>query len=119
MSIIRTLTQAEANQANKEALILQAGEATHHLAVTLANTNAAFWATPTDQLLEILNADIPTTLATFALNSSLGAEVNSSLNALASPQFTTRAPVTAGRSDIVFDGAAFVYVAPPEPEPEV
>jgi len=118
MSIIRTLTQAEANQASKEALIMQAGQATHHLAVTLATTNSAFWATPTDQLLETLNADIPTTLATFALNSSLGAAVNSSLDALDVSAFSTRAPITAGRSDIVFDGTAFVYVAPPAPEPE-
>ena len=118
MSIIRQLTEAEANQASKEALILQAGEATHHLASTLATTNSAFWATPTDQLLETLNADIPTTLATFALNSSLGAAVNSSLDALDVATFSTRAPVTAGRSDIVFDGTAFVYVAPPAPEPE-
>jgi hypothetical protein len=118
MSIIRTLTQAEANQAAKEALIMQAGQATHHLAITLTSTNTAFWATSTEQLLETLNADIPTTLATFALNSSLGAAVNSSLDALNVPAFSTRAPVTAGRSDIVFDGTAFVYVAPPVPPPE-
>lgn len=118
MSIIRQLTQAEADLAAKEQLVLQAGEATHHLASTLATTNQQFWSLPTDRLLAVLNADIPATLATFAANTALGVQVNASLDALAVPRFATRAPVTAGRSDIVFDGAAFVYVAPPEPEPE-
>jgi hypothetical protein len=118
MSIIRQLTEAEADLAAKEQLVLQAGEATHHLASTLASTNAAFWRTPTDRLLAILNADLPSTLATFEANTALGLQVNASLDALAVPRFSTRAPVTAGRSDIVFDGTAFVYVAPPEPEPE-
>jgi hypothetical protein len=44
--------------------------------------------------------------------------VNASLDALAVPRFAARAPLETGRTDIVFDGAAFVHVAPPEPEPE-
>lgn len=112
MPIIRELTEAESDLAIKEALVLQAGEATHHLASTLATTNTQFWSLPTDRLLAVLNADVPTTLATFALNSSLGAEINASLDALNVGTFSARAPVTAGRSDIVFDGTAFVYVTP-------
>ena len=115
MSIIRQLTEAEADLAAKEQLVLQAGEATHHLASTLAKTNAAFWSIPTDRLLAVLNADIPATLATFEANTALGLQVNASLDALAVPHFSNRAPVVAGRSDIVFDGTAFVYVAPPAP----
>ena len=115
MQLIRPTTDLD----TKDALILQAGEATHHLASTLASTNAQFWSLPTDRLLAVLNADIPATLATFEANTALGLQVNASLDALAVSRFSTRAPVTAGRSDIVFDGAAFVYVAPPEPEPEV
>lgn len=118
MSIIRQLTEAEADLAAKEQLVLHAGEATHHLASVLASTNARFWQLPTDRLLAILNADLPSTLATFEANTALGLQVNASLDALAVPRFSTRAPVTAGRSDIVFDGTAFVYVAPPAPEPE-
>ena len=117
MPLIRQLTQSEADLQAKEALVLQAGEATHHLASTLATTNAQFWSLPTDRLLAVLNADIPATLATFAANTTLGVQVNASLDALAVPRFATRAPVEPGRSDIVFDGAAFVYVAPPEPDP--
>ena len=119
MSILRQLTQAEADLAAKEALVLQAGEATHHLASVLATTNAAFWQLPTDRLLAVLNADVPATLATFAANTALGAAVNASLDALGVPQFSHRAPVEPGRTDIVFDGTAFVYVAPePEPDPD-
>ena len=112
MSIIRQLTEAEADLAAKEQLVLQAGEATHHLASTLTTTNAQFWSLPTDRLLAVLNADIPATLATFAANTALGVQVNASLDALAVPQFTTRAPVTAGRTDIVFNGTAFEYITP-------
>lgn len=118
MSIIRQITEAEADLQAKEQLVLQAGEATHHLASVLASTNARFWQLPTDRLLAVLNADIPATLATFTANTALGKMVNASLDALAVPRFAARAPVEMGRTDIVFDGAAFVYVAPPEPEPE-
>ena len=115
MSIIRQLTQAEADLAAKEALVLQAGEATHHLASVLATTNAAFWQLPTDRLLALLNADVPATLATFQANAALGAMVNASLDALGVPRFSARAPLEMGRTDIAFDGVAFVQVAPPEP----
>jgi hypothetical protein len=115
MSIIRQLTEAEADLQAKEQLVLQAGEATHHLASTLASTNAQFWSLPTDRLLAVLNADIPATLATFAANTALGLQVNASLDALDVPRFASRAPVTAGRSDIIFNGTMFEYIAPPEP----
>ena len=118
MPLIRQLTQSEADLQAKEALVLQAGEATHHLAAVLASTNARFWQLPTDRLLAVLNADVAATLATFAANTALGTAVNASLDALAVPQFAHRAPVEPGRTDIIFDGSAFVYVAPPEPEPE-
>lgn len=118
MSIIRQLTEAEADLAAKEQLVLQAGEATHHLASVLASTNRGFWSLPTDRLLAVLNADVAATIATFQANTTLGAAVNASLDALAVPRFAARAPVEPGRTDIVFNGSAFVYVAPPEPEPE-
>lgn len=117
MSIIRQTTQAEADLSAKESLVLQAGEATHHLASTLASTNAQFWSLPTDRLLAVLNANIPATLATFAANTALGLQVNASLDALGVSRFAKRAPVEPGRTDIVFDGAAFTFVAPPAPEP--
>jgi len=124
MSIIRQLTEAEADLAAKEALVLQVGEATHHNATVLAATNRVFWSLPTDRLLAVLNADVAATIATFQANTFLGTAVNASLDALnvrdsnGNEVFTRRAPVEPGRTDIVFNGTAFVYVAPPEPEPE-
>ena len=111
MQLIRPTTDLDL----KDALVLQAGEATHHLASTLATTNAQFWSLPTDRLLAVLNADIPATLATFAANTALGMQVNASLDALDVPMFSARAPLEMGRTDIAFDGVAFVQVAPPEP----
>ncbi len=110
MPIIRQLTEAEADLQAKEQLVLQAGEATHHLASVLASTNARFWSLPTERLLAVLNADVPATLATFAANTALGMQVNASLNALNLSQLSCRAPVEPGRADIVFDGAVFVHV---------
>ena len=116
MSIIRQTTQAEADLAAKESLVFQVGEATHHLAATLDITNDQFWSLPTDRLLAVLNADIPTTLATFAANTALGLQVNASLDALGVSRFSKRAPVEPSRTDIVFNGTSFVFVAPPEAE---
>lgn len=117
MPIIRQLTEAESDLAAKESLVMQAGEATHHLASVLASINDRFWSLPTDRLLAILNADVTSTLTTFQANTVLGMAVNASLDALGVPSFVARAPVEPGRTDIIFDGTAFVYVAPPEPDP--
>ena len=117
MQLIRPTTDLD----TKDALILQAAEATHHLASVLAATNEQFWSLPTDRLLGVLNADIPATLATFAANTALAGAVNASLDALNLPQFSRRAPTEQGRSDIEFDGVAFIYVSQVvteiEPEP--
>ena len=111
-------TQLEADLLAKDALVIRAAEATHHLATVLKTCNDAFWSLPTDRLLAVLNASIPDTLAAFAANTALGTACNQHLDAIALSNLATRAPLTPGRADIVFDGAAFVYVAPPEPEPE-
>lgn len=114
MQLIRPSTDLDI----KDALILQAAEATHHLASVLATTNEQFWSFPTDRLLGVLNAEIPATLATFAANTALAGAVNVSLDALNLPQFSRRAPTEQGRSDIIFDGVAFIYVPPAETESE-
>ena len=108
MQLIRTTTDLD----TKDALILQVAEATHNLASVLAATNEQFWSFPTDRLLAVLNADVDATHATFAANTALAGAVNASFNALNLPQFSRRAPTEQGRSDIMFDGVAFIYVAP-------
>lgn len=117
-SILKPLSEAEQDLAAKNALILQVAEATNYLSVTLKNTNDEFWALPTDRLLAVLNADVPSTLATFAANTAIGQAVNLSLNALSLPQYSTRAPLAMGRKDITFDGAAFALVPAPPVEAE-
>ena len=109
MSLIKPLTEAEADLAAKDQLVMQVAEATHHLAATLAAASERFWSLPTDRLLTVLNADVLASAATLTANADLGAAVNASLDALGSERFPSRAPLT-GRSDITFDGAAFVFI---------
>ena len=118
MSLITQKTQLEADLAEKDAGVLRAATALHHAATVLAGENARFWSVPTDRLLAVLNADLALTIATFQANTQAGTAINALLDAVASPELPRRAPTEPGRSDIVFDGTAFVYVAPPEPTPE-
>jgi hypothetical protein len=117
MSILHTKTEAESDLAAKDQLVLQVAEATHHLATTLKNTNDQFWSLPTDRLLAVLNDDVTSTLATFAANTAIGQTVNNSLDALALPQYQTRAPLTAGRSDIQLDSGSFILIPTKPDEP--
>jgi hypothetical protein len=118
MSLLTQKTELEKDLSNKDESILQCAETAHHFASLLNNKNELFWSLPTDRLLAVLNHDVPTTLATFEANTALGTALNTILDQLALPQFPNRAPVTAGRNDIVFNGTAFEYVAPPTPTPE-
>jgi hypothetical protein len=118
MSLLTQKPQIEIDLAAKDASVIRCAEAVHHLAATLRNENEHFWSLPTDRLLAVLNHDVPTTQATFEVNTSVGIMINGLLDQLALPQFQNRAPVSAGRQDIVFNGSTYEYVAPPEPEPE-
>lgn len=125
MSILTQRTELEIDLSNKDKSILRCVETIHHLAATLCNENQQFWSLPTDRLLAVLNHDVSSTNATFAANTEVGVAVNNILDQLALPQFQSRAPVTAGRTDIVFNGTVFEHIpAPqpatePEPEPEL
>jgi hypothetical protein len=111
MSILRTLTESESDLAAKDSLVLAVAEATHHLAVVLSAASEKFWSLPTDRLLGVLNTDVSSSVATLTANADLAEAVNASLDALGSDRFPTRAPLT-GRSDILFDGTAFVLIPP-------
>lgn len=117
MSLLTTKTQLEQDLAAKDESIIRCAEAAHHLAIILRIENDRFWSLPTEQLLAVLNHDVSTTLATFAANTATGTAINATLDQLDLPQLSARAPVTPGRTDIVFNGTAFEYVAPSEPEP--
>lgn len=105
--------QLEADLANKDALIIQAAGATNYLASVLCSAHSAFWSLPTDRLLAVLNSNIADTLEAFAANTALATACNSQLDAIDLPQFSNRAPTEIGRTDIVFNGQEFVYIAPP------
>ena len=119
MSLLTQKTELEKDLSNKDESILQCAETAHHFASLLNNKNELFWSLPTERLLAVLNHDVPTTLATFAANTATGNALNAALDLLALPQFSNRAPVTAGRADIIFNGTSFEYLAPPTPESEL
>lgn len=111
MSLIKPLSETEQDLALKDSLILRVAEATHHLAATLKNTNDQFWSLPTERLLAVLNADVISTLNTFAANAGIGQAVNDSLDSVGLPQYSTRAPLLMGRQDIKLDDSgSFVLV---------
>ena len=118
MSLLTQKSQPDQDLADKDAGVFRAATALHYAATVLAAENTRFWDVPTDRLLAVLNADVPLTLATFSANSTAATAINALLDDVGAPELSYRAPVTAGRSDIVFDGTAFVYIAPPAPEPE-
>lgn len=118
MSLIRQKTSLEINRELLDTAILGGAEAAHHFAVTLRNWNERIWSLPTEDLLELLNDDVPRTLAIFEANTAHANALNARLDALALPQFPGRAPTETGRADIAFENGQFVLVLPPEPESE-
>jgi hypothetical protein len=117
MSLLTAKTLLETDLAAKDARVLQCAEATHHLAAVMRNAHAWLWGLPTARLLAILNADVAVTLATFGQNTAIGLAANAALDALNLPEFPTRAPVEMGRSDIAFNGSAFVLAPPVSDQP--
>lgn len=109
-SILKPLSETEQDLALKDSLVLRVAEATHHLASTLKSTNDQFWSLPTDRLLAVLNADVQSTLATFAANAGIGLAVNDLLDALNLFSYPVRAPLLMGRSDIQLVDGIFVLV---------
>lgn len=114
MSLLTALSPLANDLRTKDESVLRCAEAAHNFASHLANEHARFWALPTDRLLALLNYDVQATLAMFAANTSAGTSVNALLDQLGDPRFATRAPVTIGRPDIVFNNGLFEL----NPEPE-
>lgn len=113
MSLLTQKTELEKDLLAKDESVIRCGEAAHHLAAVLKNENDRFWSIPTERLLAVMNYDPATTLATFSANTAIGTLLNATLDQLSLAQFPQRAPITAGRTDIEFNGTEFVYVAPP------
>lgn len=110
MSLIRTLTQLDQDLLLLDNIIARTAEAAHHYAVVSSACNVEFWAIPIERLLPLLNADVPRSLAILTGNTELNTQVNASLVAVGDARFTSRAPVTMGRSDISFNGTEFIQI---------
>lgn len=114
MSLLPNKTLLESDLAADESAVLEIAEALHNLAAKMSNAHARFWSRPVDRILASANHDIAATIARFEGNFKLGSTVNEALDLLALDRFPVRVPLEKWRGDIVFDGAAFVFV-PPEP----
>ena len=90
----------------RDALVLQTAEAARYLASVIDTSNRNFWTQNTDDLLLVLNHDVEATVQLFAANTALASAVNAALDA--SGLEGIRAPATAGREDILFDGTQFI-----------
>lgn len=115
-TIIRQLTQLEADQLWLDSLILRKAEAMHHFAAVSTAVNAEFWSLEDSRLLALLNSDIARSMAILENDSAVNVPVNAGLDLIGLPQFTARAPVTKGRDDIGFADGAF-FIIPPTPPP--
>lgn len=112
MSLFTQRTQLDIDLAFKDSLILRALEAANHAAITLKECFDLFYALPPDRLADVLNNSIPSTLAMFAGNTSLGQAANNALDAASFG--TVRAPVELPPS-VTFDGKKFTVSTTQEP----
>lgn len=119
MPILTPKSELQNDLDAKDLRIVQCAAAAHNLAVVMGDVHRWLWTLPDDRLLAVLNDDIQTTQETLTQNATLGAAVNAALDAMALPMFPTRAPVTIGRADVVFDVDHFVIVPPPPSDPPV
>lgn len=93
-----------------------AAQAAHHFATVLLASWTAFWQRPTEACLADLNADIADIAETFTINTQAGESVNALLDVIGDARFSSRAP-TSLPPGYAFDGEAWIYTPPPEPEP--
>ena len=125
MSLLHTPTAAESRNAFRESLMIEGAEAIHHAASIRKQAHIKFWSVDPVQLVADLNADLVKALILMENNKLQSLRDNASLELFAdvknsdgSQRFPNRAPTEIGHPDITFDGEAFVYTAPPEPEIE-
>jgi endonuclease/exonuclease/phosphatase (EEP) superfamily protein YafD len=100
-----------------DASALAGAEAAHHLATVLKTQWTGFWQRDPATVLADIEADLPKTLAIFALNTQAAEAINAILDAISDPRFTNRAPTTLP-AHWSFDGEAFSYHPPVIEDPE-
>ena len=118
MSLLHEPTAAESRRLIREKSIRDVAEATNNLVSIMLSAHQQFWSVDPVQLVEDLNADLASSLSLMAANTALATTANASLDLLNLPQYAKRVPTEIGHPDITFDGTAFIYTEPPEPEIE-
>ena len=91
--------------------LLAGAEAAHYFATVLRSQYETFWNRDTATVLAELNANIAENVAIFELNTQAGTAVNSLLDALNDPRFSTRAPITMPSNWAFVDGQ-FTHIQP-------
>lgn len=116
MQLLQQKDPLQAAKDLKDSLIIRVSEAAEHLASVMQACNREFWMQPSLVLLDLLNSDVPASLALFASNTALAQACNDALVLVGSP---VKAPVERLRTDIVFNGESFVVqpVVVAEPDP--
>ena len=114
MSLITTQSQLSKDLTDFDADVMSIAEAFNHAAAIMRNRHARFWSMPKEQILAVLNHDVPLSIARFEANTIRGEQINATLNELALPQFANRAPVERGNPFIEFNGTMFVDTTPAE-----
>lgn len=104
---------------------LRAAEAIHHAITVITVLNQEYWSQSLPELLEEMNTDVAETIEKFEGNYKLAVALNAAQDRLGvedehgNPVFFARAPLTRGRTDIVFQDGQFVHVPPAAPvEPD-
>jgi len=118
MSLLTPRTQLDNDLLAIDFEIEKTAEAANHLAGVLQTTENRINAMPAASLAAMMNVDLQRTQAITEARSALGMAVNATLDLIGLDRWPARAPTILGRSDIAFDGQAFVVVEPPE-APEV
>lgn len=100
---------------------LAGAEAAHHFATVLRNQWTAFWQREPAAVLADLHADLPKTLAIFALNTQAATAINALLDAVGDLRFPVRAPSALPDYWSFDEQAGFAYTPPviePQPDPQ-
>lgn len=116
--MLEEFTPLELKRAQVREITLDALNVADHLAKTMAHGYAVFWSSEPIEMIEFLNQNIPNNLDLLTSNSELGTIINAKLDAANLPEFVARVPLSMP-SGYAFNGTAFVYTAPVEPESEI
>lgn len=119
MNLIIEKTQLQQDLELRNVFMQKTGDLLLQVAAQIQSNNNAFIGMPSHRLLEMLNHDVDVSVASLQWRKDLYANLLDAIDRLGgqfTAQFIERSLAT--RNDITFNGTEFVYVAPPELEPQ-